>query len=62
LRVACECATWWLWWLSGIGGIIPGGFSLCCNTAAGEVFLGPRLVGRAGTALPCWPGMHLGAW
>jgi hypothetical protein len=27
----------------------------------GEVFPRPRLVGRAGTASPCRPGMHLGA-
>jgi hypothetical protein len=28
----------------------------------GEVYPRPRLVGRAGTASPCQPGMHLGAW
>jgi hypothetical protein len=28
----------------------------------GEVSPRPRLVGRAGTASPCRPGMHLGAW
>jgi hypothetical protein len=28
----------------------------------GEVLPRPRLVGRAGTASPCRPGMHLGVW
>jgi hypothetical protein len=28
----------------------------------GEVSPRPRLVGRMGTASPCRPGMHLGAW
>jgi hypothetical protein len=49
-------------WLSGTGGSVPDGCSPCCNAAAGEDFPRPRLVGRAGTASPCQPGMHLGVW
>jgi hypothetical protein len=59
---ACCAPPRWSWWLSGTGGSILGGCSLCCDAAAGEDFLGPRLVGRASTASPCRPGMHLGDW
>jgi hypothetical protein len=52
----------WPWWLSGIGGSIHGGCSLCCDAAAGEDFLGLRLVGRVSPASPCYPGLHLGDW
>jgi hypothetical protein len=32
----------------------------CSRRCCGEVIPRPRLVGRAGTAPPCRPGMHLG--
>jgi hypothetical protein len=34
----------------------------CSRRCYGEVIPRPRLVGRAGTAPPCRPGMHLGDW
>jgi hypothetical protein len=34
----------------------------CSRWCHGEVFPRPRLVGRAGSASPCRPGMHLGDW
>jgi hypothetical protein len=34
----------------------------CSRWCRGEDFPRPRLVGRAGSAPPCLPGMHLGVW
>jgi hypothetical protein len=34
----------------------------CSRWCRGEDFPWPSLVGHAGTAPPCRPGMHLGVW
>jgi hypothetical protein len=61
LLVRCSCSY------GGFGGraapveVSPVGCSRCCHgAAAGKVSPGLRLVGRAGTAPPCLPGMRLG--
>jgi hypothetical protein len=48
LCFVCECR----WKCQGV--VLP--------VQLGEDFPRPRLVGRAGTASPCRPGMHLGVW
>jgi hypothetical protein len=51
LRVACECATWWLWWLSGTGEASPVG-APCAATpppvksSSGRAWLAARALPR----------------
>jgi hypothetical protein len=59
--------TYWACWVCAgacASRALAGGSAKvwCSRCGLGEDLSRPRLVSRAGTALPCQPGMHLGVW